>query len=576
MAVMIPPLISEDCQSPAEISMFERFKASDDTANWTVLHSLDIAQHTKQLVGEIDFVVIVPEKGILCIEVKGCQSLTRKDGRWFYGPNDLKGDLRGPFKQASTGMHSLRSFVGNKNWGLSSVLLYSCVDFPYIYFDDESPEWHPWQVIDKKQWDREDISYTVNKILDNARSHVASKPQGFWFKPALKEPTVTQSKQLVDKLRGDFEYFKPRKATAGEQEAEILKFTEEQFECLDNMKLNPRVVFTGPAGTGKTLLAIESLRRAHANGERAMLVCFNRLLGSWLQEQVADLGDGIKAGHISQIMAEIVGAGAIPDSPSDAFWDTDLPSLAIGALIDEKDKLGFGMLDRLVIDEGQDILKSAYLDLLDLLLKGGLRAGQWTMFGDFNNQDIFGSGGMGLTTFMEERSGNASLFQLGVNCRNAPRVADQVNILTGVNYSQIRRSDNDMQSQLIVYTDNDDQEKKLVKYLEDCSVKDKLRPEDIIVLSPRSDCAADRMSAKPWNQRLVPLTRSKQGEYPYHTIQGFKGLERPVVILTDFSDVEDPEFKALLYVGMTRATEKVAVFASEGARKQLEGQLFEG
>jgi hypothetical protein len=43
----------------------------------------------------------------------------------------------------------------------------------------------------------------------------------------------------------------------------------------------------------------------------------------------------------------------------------------------------------LVIDEAQDLLEDEYLDVLDLLVKGGLAGGRWAFFGDFERQAIY-------------------------------------------------------------------------------------------------------------------------------------------------------------------------------------------
>ncbi|TMR66478.1 NERD domain-containing protein, partial [Streptococcus pseudopneumoniae] len=63
MARMIPPRIHADCASPGEREIFRRLKEDPAAHGWTVLHSLDVANHRSSIAGEIDFVVIVPEKG---------------------------------------------------------------------------------------------------------------------------------------------------------------------------------------------------------------------------------------------------------------------------------------------------------------------------------------------------------------------------------------------------------------------------------------------------------------------------------------------------------------------------------
>ena len=85
---LIPPTISESTQSAGERAVFEALAAAGrpgkwpagaaasgraasgpaasdpDTSGWTVLHSFDIADHRRQLTGEIDFLCIVPGRGV--------------------------------------------------------------------------------------------------------------------------------------------------------------------------------------------------------------------------------------------------------------------------------------------------------------------------------------------------------------------------------------------------------------------------------------------------------------------------------------------------------------------------------
>ncbi len=132
MAIMIPSCVSEGCSSPGEREVFRRLRDDPGTSGWIVLHSLDVANHSSQVAGEIDFVVIIPNKGILCLEVKACSSLRREGGLLYYGAQ-AKPDPRGPFKQASDAMHSLRQRLIAKNPGLSRVVFWSAVIFPFSH-----------------------------------------------------------------------------------------------------------------------------------------------------------------------------------------------------------------------------------------------------------------------------------------------------------------------------------------------------------------------------------------------------------------------------------------------------------
>lgn len=97
MAIMIPPVIPPDTPSGGEMEVFRRLRDDPGTEGWIVLHSFGLADHVEQVQGEIDFVVIIPAKGVFCLEIKSCSAAhLRRDARglWYYGPKD-KGD---PFR----------------------------------------------------------------------------------------------------------------------------------------------------------------------------------------------------------------------------------------------------------------------------------------------------------------------------------------------------------------------------------------------------------------------------------------------------------------------------------------------
>ena len=313
---LIPPTISETTQSGGERAVFEALAAAGrlqkgpagaaatgraasgvatgpDTSGWTVLHSFDIADHRRQLAGEIDFLCIVPGKGVLVVEVKGCHELGRHGGDWYYG-RSAEPDHRGPFRQAADAMHSLRQRLATLHPELAGVPFWSAVCFPFVDFTESSPEWHTWQVIDRRALQAQPIARLIEGVLNQARKHLLEHHAG-WFHPEKGEPTPHQCDALVDLLRPDFDFFESPKSRLLRLDEEVRHYTEEQFEALDTIDSNPRIVFDGPAGTGKTLLAIEAARRAVSRGRRVLLLCFNRPLGRWLQEETAGMGRGVTA-----------------------------------------------------------------------------------------------------------------------------------------------------------------------------------------------------------------------------------------------------------------------------------------
>lgn len=79
---MIPPVV-DPRSSPGERHVFELLAQDSSTDGWIALHSLDIAQHRRQISGEADFLVLVPESGVVVLEVKGHRQVRRDhDGLW--------------------------------------------------------------------------------------------------------------------------------------------------------------------------------------------------------------------------------------------------------------------------------------------------------------------------------------------------------------------------------------------------------------------------------------------------------------------------------------------------------------
>ncbi len=107
---IIPSEVSSSTKSRAERSVFEALKAIPDDRS-VALHTVHLPRHHKKRVGEIDFVVIMPEI-LLFIEVKGGR-VVHRDGRWYYGPPGREsGPKESPFAQASGGMHALERQIG--------------------------------------------------------------------------------------------------------------------------------------------------------------------------------------------------------------------------------------------------------------------------------------------------------------------------------------------------------------------------------------------------------------------------------------------------------------------------------
>ena len=570
---MLPAEIYSGCPSLGEREVFERLKQSPATRDWTVLHSLDIANHIRQVSGEADFVLLIPNQGVLCLEVKACRRIRRTEAGWLFGSDPIP-DPRGPFRQAAEAVHSIRQRLMKRRPDLSYVLFWSAVVLPYVDFPIISNEWHGWQVLDAAALRRDSLAVCAENVLRHARSFLSTCPSAQWFRPNMPRMDASTADDIAHILRPNFEVFENPRARLGRWTEDLRRYTEEQFVALDAMETNPRVLFTGPAGTGKTILALECARREAAKGNRTLLICYNRLLGRWLQQQTARLGEGISASTFHSLLLSLPDRSAPDSGASREFWEEELPEFAIQALIEREP--AFRPFDTLIIDEAQDLIRPKYLEVMDLLLRGGLSLGRWRLFGDLEKQAIFTSGVSQPEEVLEARSGNYPVFSLRVNCRNSPRIASLVRLLGGLtpDYSRVLRPDNGVEPELKFFSTAAEQEQLLTGVLESWYAEG-IRGGEISVLSPRADkaCVAAQITKEPWRSRLRPYAEATSGEVPYASIHAFKGLEASAVLVTDVESLASVTAADLFYVAVTRALHRLTILVSERARTDVVAAL---
>ncbi|HMK91458.1 MAG TPA: ATP-binding domain-containing protein, partial [Thermoleophilia bacterium] len=77
----------------------------------------------------------------------------------------------------------------------------------------------------------------------------------------------------------------------------------------------------------------------------------------------------------------------------------------------------------------------------------------------------------------------------------------------------------------------------------------------------------------PWPAACEPsdldAVRLHSGRTRFTSIYRFKGLESPAVVITDLEDLDSPAACSLLYVGCTRALQRLTLLAHESLRGRL-------
>lgn len=191
------------------------------------------------------------------------------------------------------------------------------------------------------------------------------------------------------------------------------------------------------------------------------------------------------------------------------------------------------------------------------------------MFGDFERQMLYGQDRDQADELIRKRCGTFARGSLRVNCRNTPRVATLSHLLGRLtpNYSRVLRPDDQIEPAISYYATPSQQRNELGKALERL-FKESYSGDDIVVLSPKagSRCAAAGATVRPWCDQLAPFETAATGQIRYTTIQSFKGLDSPAIVVTDIEHVDNDVFSSLLYVATTRALDRLCIIVHETAK----------
>jgi hypothetical protein len=558
------PSFTDDRTPPGERDVFNLLASGPD--EWVALHSLDLAPWNRGLRTEVDFVVIVPEAGILCIEVKSQENLSFDGERWY--PASI---TRSPFKQASDARHTLYRRLSDLAPQFKRVPVVHCCIFARARFElPPNLSVQPWELLDGPALRTfhgggefcADLKLRIEQSVGSDSS----------LTPLERRLSAAEIESLV-------RYCVPVQRRHPDRREEILRrqheldrvLREHQKPLVQLAALNERIVVSGGAGTGKTLIAMEAARRAAEAGRRVALLCFNQLVGDWMRRRLQEMAPSLPnlvVGRAIRVMAEMAGV-EIPEDPSPDFWDRVLPERVEERLTDPDFKAS-ASIDYLVLDEAQDVLARPWLwDCLAQCLTGGIQRGSFMLLGDFDHQVLAQRDLMQRALAATYETSRAVRWRLAENCRNYRIIGDTAVRLSGLNgevYSGYLRSGGGVENYDIFFYDHDrEQLEGLGRLLRDFKSQG-YKPSEITLLSLRTDqlSAATRLKQSGW--RLRPAWQHGE-QTGYSSIHAFKGLENKVIILTDML-LEGREFhRDLFYTGMTRATESVRVLCdrrSEG------------
>lgn len=303
-------------------------------------------------------------------------------------------------------------------------------------------------------------------------------------------------------------------------------------------------------------------------------------------------GKNLIVSSFHRFLSRIIGdsLSKIPKNiDSDEYSRFVLPLMALEAI----EINAIEPFDKIVIDEGQDLIRPEYLDVFDALVNGGLSGGEWEIYCDFERQAIYEKLTASEMLGMLESRANFVKFKLTVNCRNTRPIIEETALLSGFEtIPSLKSRIEGPPVSYFFYSSLEDQVDKLTTIISDL-LKQGIKGGNITILSPRrweNSCASrlnqqrlfkfyktgiDELSDKA-EQLMLNDISGGMGNLSFSTIQSFKGLENSYIILTDISRINDDEFKSILYVGMSRARIGLFVLIDERVRTEYDSLVKKG
>jgi Holliday junction resolvase-like predicted endonuclease len=571
MAIMIPPTLDDSVTSNAERKIFQWLQK----LNWkscVVLHSLGLSEHVNNIFGEIDFVVISTE-GILCIEVKG-GIVYREDGLWHfvnrYGRNNVKN--QGPFMQAEGNMQSLRQYLRkrlDKKDPLVRCQYACCVMTPDCRLNAIGPD-----VIPEVLFDSDSDENELGDFFDSSFQYWSDELES---KHGFRGGLLSQGdvSRAVDLLRGDFRFVPSISSIINRINRQLTSLTDEQYLLLENLDVNERLMVSGAAGTGKTLMAIEQCRRETAAGLKVLYLCFNHMIAAYVRRLTDAEGNPWDVYTLHSIMKMMVGKMDSATISSEIFV-SELPEHFIEHMSSETEWKPY---DVVIIDEGQDLMNKRYMECIDKLVLGGIENGRWTIFYD-PQQNLFQTDAE--FNEVQQKLVNISAgFRLSINCRNTKQIAFANQAISNFRQGRILKAEGIVPTYNCYKTLIEERD-KIIDVIRSLRTQG-VRLKDMVLLSPYAHTNSKScLYGMEFPQDIGFLRYNEQPEKahgPYlnaYTIQSFKGMEADVVLLIDIDEFQDTDRRLLNYVAISRARAMLFVFYDSDKEQQRQEMLLQG
>lgn len=493
--ILVPSLadIVKTSQSDAERRFARLLRDIDADDDAVAFFSVGLRSHAYKQQAEADFVILWRGK-VVVVEIKG-GGVRKHDGIWY--SVDRRGDwhkLRtSPMEQARSAAYALGDIL--KEQGVGWYAHEALVVTPDIEAPPNSVDWNPLNWIARDSMTTDLLTQKLDALVADSRR----APHG---------AKVARMTDLRARLFGEFTRMPVVDAQRGAVIEEQNRATTGQVRVLAALARNNRMLISGGAGTGKSLVLVEAAKQEEEQGQ-SVLVTF-------------------KSPSLADYFAPHLGDRSVDVIPFEDLGKT-------------------GKYDVVFVDEAQDMMTAEAMDRLDGVIAKGRAAGRWRMFLDPNNQaHVDGEYDSDIAELVTEE---AITVDLSLNVRNTQAIVHVVQ-----EYLNADVGDPGVVHGEKVKWHTVNEEVTVgdgIKIATDL-VADGARRTDIWVIDPRSIEA-------PTVVEGIVVTSPRFA----------KGLEAEHVVVCGLPDALDEAGTAAFYVAVTRARVALHIVLSKEDRSRL-------
>lgn len=545
MAKFYPTITGNFHGSDGEAIVYEALQKLG--GEYTVFHSFRWLGEDgrRRSEGEADFVVIHPRHGILSIEVKA-GGIAYRDGNWIQtNRRDGTEKIIDPLGQAAESQYFLQSILRR--------------NFPPNFALVGRAAWFPSVVLPKSLHIPAEATRDILLDQDSLENPAKALEQifGYWqthLNFYMKPWTPTQYQSLIQCLMPSFHLAETIASGGRSNRADCVRLTRKQAAILSFLREQPSAAIHGPAGTGKTLLAIERAKMLASEGKKVLYLCFNEFLLAHLRKQIHD--PQIVLHNVNSLAREIMRDDTLP-------LETVIPVFE-KFFANDFDDSEWGYPD-IVVDEGQDLSDGLLSHLSDL---AALYDGSCYIFYDRNQYIMRQDKPEWLDKNAECR------LVLHRNCRNTSEIAASIGVIMGLRPETYVNEVHGIKPKAAFHQTPDELRTIAAQFVKRMLAQ-RMKPEQMVILSVRAVEHSALYGVAELAGLPVSLTPEK-GKIWFTSVRKFKGMEADAVLLTDIvvSRLNEPLMRRLVYVGASRANVYLeAAFWEDAGKDSYENLL---